>query len=438
MRQYIDHIKAFSHDARFFLIATIILACGTAAPVVFGSLYFERMGYDRSQIGWITTANQIGAALGTIPAALAIDRLGRRRAILIGALSSLLAGVGAVTSQTYAAVVFWQLVGGVGNVLYAMGVVPLLAQVSNEYERTTLFTTHEGLLTLSLFFGSGLFGRLTEPLANALTLPLDSAETYRAILILSVVIRLLGLLPLAKIRDKKTESKSQKPEGSEQLTASDTPTSAVHRPTSMVRYLDPRVWFGLQTPIFKVGLPLLMVYFAGSLIFPFLTLFLKDRFDASDQLVGDTWGFINLSIGMFTLLSPFLVQRIGRRASVMLGVVVSGVCIAIMGFASNVGVVITTAILRAGLFNFALPIYRAIVIDRAPTHEHTFVALVLSTAANIGATFAPPISGRAQNAFGYAPVFTASSVIYLLSVFAFAWATKFSKNPEKIRGNAKV
>lgn len=418
MRHYLNQVRAFTRDAQLFLFANIVLALGTSAATVFSTLYFRAIGYDALWVGWVTTANQVGGALGTLPTVLLIDRIGRRRSIVLGASVSLLTWGAALLSPARELTLLWMGISGAANVLYGLAVVPLLAEVSTSYERTTLFTTRDGLVTLSLFVGGLIVGGLPALVAPGLGAGPESAEAYRAVLLGSVAFRLLALLPLVLIHDDHAVVRSS--------TRDATHTEVPRQRMRFIHYLNPRVLAALQAPVVRIGLPLVIVYFAGSLVFPFLPLYLKDRFGAGDQLIGATLGFINLSIGIGALAAPLLVQWLGRSRVIVAGALLSGLGILLMTFGARLEVVLVAAVLRAGLFNLALPVYRAMVIDAAPRQEHTIVSLVLSTSENVGATAAPPLSGRAQGLIGYSPVFAAAALLYGAGALAFLWAARWA------------
>ncbi len=420
MNEYWRQIGAFSRDARLLVIASVILALGTAAPAVFATLYFRAIGFDAVMIGQVTSANQIGGALGTIPAMLFLARFGRRASILTGASLSLLTWGLAIDTPRPELVLAWLGLSGAFNVLLGLAVVPLLAEASEVFERTTLFTVRDALVWLTLFLASVLTGYLPAWIAPLIGSGAESAESYRAVLLGSVLVRLFALIPLVMIRGRAAPAAA----GNERMQPAR---------ESFLKYLDPRVLFKLSTPVFRVGLPFVLVYFGGSLVIPFLPLFLKDRHAASDQLIGATQGFSYLAIGVCTLLAPLLVQRFGRTRVIVAGALFAAGAIWLMGATPSRDAVVLLTIARAGIFNMVLPVYRALVIDAVPRSEHTIASLVLATAENIGATPAPRVSGELQRAAGYDLVFGLAGGLYLLGAAAFSWASKLQKMPEKGR-----
>ncbi|MCL4504505.1 MAG: MFS transporter [Chloroflexi bacterium] len=415
MQSYLDHLRSFTRDARLFLLALTVFAFAASAPGIFFNLYLQALGFDRTFIGVTATVSQLGGAIASIPAAYVLDVIGRRHSAIIGAILSIAAAVATLLTVNPAFILAIQALGGFGVVLYALAVVPLLAESSTPRERTTLFSTVEGLTTLALFFGSLIAGGLPALAAHVLRAGVESAEAYRAVMLGSLALRALGVIPLALIGDR-----AKPPDG-----------APAHPRT--ISYFNPRVLLKLETPIWKYVLPLLITYLGGSLIFPFLNLYLKQRFEVSDVLLGSVFGGINLAVGLFTLAGPFAARALGRARAVALGAFFSAACLILIGFGNVFAIAAAVVVLRAGLFNMTLPLYRALVIDHTPPHEYVVVNLIYSTAVNVGPTVAPSISGYVQDRAGFAPLFVAAAALYAVAGSLFHLATREVTRPKVVR-----
>jgi MFS family permease len=415
MQIYRDHIKLFSPNAWRFTIARFIFAIGIAITRVFLNLYLLGIGFDQVFLGVISSITLLGGAIFTIPAMLLLDHIGRRRTMIFGAFISIMSWFASIILHTRETLLLFQFLAGLGDVMYGLSVVPMLAEISGKSERTTLFSINEGMTLVGVFIGSVISGPLALALANTLTLTAESATAYQAIIIASILIRFVGLFPLYLIDHNVDAVISH---------STNSPESSGHKPSRLrtIRYLDPRVLLRLHSPIFRLLIPWAMVYFAGSLIFPFLNVFIKSRFSVSDTVLGATLGFINLSDGLATILGPAVVRFLGRRGVVMLGTFISAICMAIIGFNENFAVVAVVVILRAGVFNMILPIYRAFTIDYTPRNEYVIVSFILSAATNVGQAFAPPLSGYMQrNMGGWDLPFILAILLYAMAGLAFMW-----------------
>ena len=293
--QYRDHLGSFTRNARLFLLAMTILAFGTAAPTLFFNLYLEKTGFDRAFIGGVNSVIQLGGIVMALPAAVLLNRIGRKRAISLALAVGLLSWSLSLFTQRGALILALQMINGAGTVLFGLAVVPLLAESSSPRERTTLFSVSEGVTPLALFFGSLLFGFVPGWLAPLINSETGSADAYRAALLLSAILRGIGLIPFLFLRETKP-------------TADPSPAPKTQ---NGLRHYHPRKLLNLKTPIWLLCVPYLLVYCGGSLVFPFLSLFLKERFAASDSAIGLVLGLLNLCIGVGALLGPALVARVG-------------------------------------------------------------------------------------------------------------------------------
>ena len=127
MQIYLEHIRLFSRNAWLFTLARFIFAIGIAITRVFLNLYLLALGFDAVFLGFISSVALIGGAVFTIPAMLLLDRLGRQRAMLIGATLSVSSWLISLVAPTRETLVLFQFLAGLGDVLYGMAVVPMLA-----------------------------------------------------------------------------------------------------------------------------------------------------------------------------------------------------------------------------------------------------------------------------------------------------------------------
>ena len=244
MQIYLEHIRLFSRNAWLFTLARFIFAIGIAITRVFLNLYLLALGFDAVFLGFISSVALIGGAVFTIPAMLLLDRLGRQRAMLIGATLSVSSWLISLVAPTRETLVLFQFLAGLGDVLYGMAVVPMLAEISGQRERTTLFSMNEGLTLIGVFVGSLASGFVATFMTQTLVLQAGSAAAYQVVLLFSIAVRFIGLLPLDLI-DNSVNGAVDQPN------THTTPQNAIPK-QSTLRYLDPRVLFRLKSPIFRV------------------------------------------------------------------------------------------------------------------------------------------------------------------------------------------
>ncbi len=420
MRTYVNELRLFSRDARLYLVAATIFSFALAIPTVYSALYFDALGFDRTFVGLTTTAILVGGAVLIPPAMWVLDRLGRQRAMLWG-LGLNWALWGAAMFATRGELILALLVlSGFGNVLYGFTVVPLLAEASTPRERTTLFAAYAAVITLALFFGSLAAGGVPALVAVAMGLEPGSAEVYRVTLLSSLVIRVIGIWPLLRMSNQPVLPDHE---------VGALGTTTQHRRAGVLQFLNPRNLVKLRTPIALLSIPYALIFFASALVVPFVPLFLRSDYAASDADISVTTGASNLFIGIASAIVPVMVGRFGRVWVVAGGCALAAIfALGMVAVGPNaLWLVAVFIVLRAGVANAIVPVYRAFTIDRAPVAEYTIVSLLLQLSANIGPAIAPPLSGIAQQSAGFVPVVVVCAALFFVSALLFAWVMKRAK-----------
>jgi MFS family permease len=414
MQAYLAELRLFSRDARLYLVAAALLSFAQALPTAFTALYFQAIGFDRAFIGLTQTAFLVGGAV-TLPLALwLLDRLGRRRAMLLGLLQNWATWTAAISTPDGTFALAMLVLSGFGNVLYGLTVVPLMAEASSPRERTTLFAAYEGTTTLALFVGSLFAGMVPAFFAGVLMTAPESAEAYRAAMLASFVPRVMGVWPLLRLRH----------DGVHHDDAAIAPIN--HSQAKVARFLDPRVLVRLKTPVLLFAIPYALIHFASALILPFYPLFMRANFVASDAAISLTLGLANLLNGIAAVLIAVIVNRFGRVGVMVGGCVLTALLTLGMGGASTLWSVVLCIILRAGISNAIVPVYRAFTIDHAPIAEYTIVSLLLQLSANIGPAIAPPLSGFAQRSVDFTVMLAVCAGLYGVSALLFGWVMRRS------------
>jgi MFS family permease len=409
MQRYREQVHAFSRDAWLFLLASLVLSTGGAASAAFTTLYYRLAGFDPEFLGWIASAFPIGAAAGTLPALMLVDRLGRRLSMICGATVSLLSWGLAVLLATHTSVLLLLFVGGAGNALFALSVIPLLAQVSTSYERMTLFTFRDGVVTFGMLIG-GVVAGFGPGLASAwLGHESGSLESYRAVLLASVVWRLMALIPLLLVKGKPADPKE-----------AGNPDSG----KSLRQFLSPKRLLSLSTPVLFVTLPVSVISFATSLVQPFLALYLRDVHLASDRVIAATLALSSFTVGVAAFTAPLLLLRISRRSLIVIATAAAGLSMILLVDAWSLQVAVFGLLLRAAAISLAVPVFRAAVIDAATPRDHTVIALMLSAGENVGEITAPPIAGRILTNGGYYGIFTSAAAAFAAGAMLFVWASR--------------
>src|SRR5512133_2633272 len=133
-------IQSFSRPARLFLIATIIDGIIYSTWSLFFNIFILARGFDKQYLGLVNSAPSVAALLLGLPLGLLSDRIGRRKAMLLGLLVGTLALAMQVMVSQPALIIVLAFIGGLGNTLYAVSQAPFMMHASTPQNRTMLFS----------------------------------------------------------------------------------------------------------------------------------------------------------------------------------------------------------------------------------------------------------------------------------------------------------
>ena len=118
-RDYATHLRAFSPNARRFLLANAFFALGGALLGVTRNLYLKEAGYNEADIGYFLSAAQVGTVLCVVPAALLLDRWKMKPLLVLSVLISMAGSGGTALLTGKALIAAASFVAGAGGAGHA-------------------------------------------------------------------------------------------------------------------------------------------------------------------------------------------------------------------------------------------------------------------------------------------------------------------------------
>ena len=398
-RSWFSKAGGFSRPARLFLVATVIDGIVFSAWGLFFNFYILERGFGREFLGLLNAMPSISALLLGIPIGALSDRIGRKRAMLLGVGISVACMGLEVTLLQPALILLVAFVAGLGSMLYYLSQAPFMMKVSNRENRTLLFSLNFGLITLSGAVGNLFAGQLPGLFGDLLNVAPRSATAYQAVLLTSVALSLLTLVPLAFIKEPKTAP--------EAIKAGETAVSP---------------WrVALRPQTLQLALPNLLIGFGAAILIPYMNVFFLDRFALPDRQLGLLFSLSALLTGFGSVLAPRLENRLGGKIrSVVLTQGASLIFLMLVGFSPYLLLVSISFLFRGTLMNMAVPLYRAFVMEHTREREQGTVNSVVELAWQVGWAVGPYLSGVVQESYGFTPLFLTTGTVYALSI-AFTW-----------------
>jgi MFS family permease len=399
MHHSTEQLRTFNRSARLFLLAIILEGIVVSAWQLFFNFYILERGFGRDFLGLVNAMPAVAALVLGIPMGLLSDKIGRKRAMVLGVAVFIIAMALEVTVLSPSLILVAAFIAGTAQMLYYLSQAPFMMKVSDVHNRTLLFSLSFGLVTLSGAFGSVLAGQLPALFAGWLHVPARSATAYQAVLLGSVGLGVFTLLPLLLIKEPQTKSQD----------------SAISFPRSSV-------WQIFKKPLtLQLSLPNLLIGFGAAILIPYMNVFFLERHAVSDQNLGVLFSLSSLLVGVGSIIGPRVAVALGGKIrAVVFTQGLSLLFLLIIGFSPFLGLAAIGFLMRGVLMNMAVPLYSAFSMEQVHEREQGTVNSIKELAWQVGWATGPYISGLIQISYGFTPLFIITAVLYAVAIF-FTW-----------------
>lgn len=169
------------------------------------------------------------------------------------------------------------------------------------------------------------------------------------------------------------------------------------------------------------------------LLYPFYALYITEHFGVGMVEVGYLFSILSVGNIIGGVIGGALADKYGRRAMVLIGLVVSGIGSILMGLVNNLNIFYIIAGFLGLVGNFGGPARQAMVADLLPKEKQAEGFGILRVAFNLSATIGPLLGGfLATRSFMLLFIADAvSSIITAIIVFLVIPETKPQKQDDK-------
>lgn len=389
LARQVRRAAGLSRNAKLFLATVSISALGNGIFMLLLNLFVLARGNDKTFLGLLMSTTSLTALVLGLPMGIVVDRMGRKRAMVLGAALSVPGTLLLTLSPVDWHLLFAAALFGAGNALYMSAGPAFMAENSTDEERPTLFSLQSGLSLLMGFLGSAVGGSIPALFGILLQVQPESVTAYRATLLTAEGMMALTLVPLLMIREERAH-----------------PVEGRRQPFSLRD-------FPFRRDVIALLVPELIIALGAGLLIPYLNVFFKERFRISDSLLGMTFAVSQLLMGGATLIAPILAERWGKIRTIVFTQLASLPFLMALGFVPVLPVAIGAFWLRATLMNMAGPLYTAFAMERVRENERGTVGAMIGVTYSVGQSLGPGISGVIQSQFGFSPLFVTTGVTYL-------------------------
>lgn len=396
LKSTLNQFRGLNKPARLFLIALFLDGLLFAGWNLFFNLYIIDAGYSRDFLGLVNAAPSLSALLLGVPMGLLSDRMGRKRAMMIGFTLANFSIIAMILGRSETVILAGALLLGVTSQLYVLSQAPFMMKASDEKSRDVLFSLSFGMFPLASTAGNFLAGYLPGLFTRWFNLA-TSVTAYQVVLVFCVIMSFFVLVPIAFIHEPKIVAAGEK-------------TGSPERKAS--------VWKVLLRPLtLKLAIPNLVIGLGAATLVPYFNVFFAERFQMGDSTLGILFSMGALLTGIGCIIGPRLVGNLGGKVrTVVLGQGASLIFLLLVGFSPWPWLAVIGFLARGALMNMVSPLFDAFALEQSHEAEHGAVNSIRNLAWNVGWTIGPYISGIVQQRYGFSPLFVSTAILYALGI----------------------
>ncbi len=391
-------VRKLGRPAKLFLLALLLDGFLISGWSLFFNFYILESGFSLEYLGLINAMPSIAALIFAVPMGMLSDKMGRKRAMLLGFLAANTAMLLILVVRQPLFMLSMAFIWGIGGQLFFLSHAPFMMKVSDDSSRDLLFSVSFGVFPLASTLGNAIAGLLPGLFGRLLGVVVHSSLAYQAVLLVSVISSFLVMLPIALIREPQTRPEAER----------------------AVMPMAPRqsIWNVLQRPLtLKLALPNLITGFGAAMLIPYMNVFFAERHHLGNQHLGLLFSLASLLVGLATFIGPRLVGNLGGKIRMI--VLVQSASLAfllLLGFSPLVWPAVVGFLVRGTLMNMAAPLFNAFAMEQTPEAAQGAVNSLRAWVWNVGWAVGPYISGVVQERYGFSPLFIATGVLYAVAI----------------------
>ena len=392
----------FSKPAKLFLIATLLYGVAFSFWELFFNLYFLASGFDKDYLGLIKAISPMSSLLLGLPLGKVADRIGHKNALFFGLSVGLMGMLLQVTFTSPILIIMMGVVQGAGFMLYRISASPFIMKVSNDNNRTMLFSLNFSLTTFAGMVGNLVAGQLPGLASSLLNTPANSALSYQLVIISGIILGATCLVPLFLIKKFDFEDDEDHQE-------------ATPNPINSIRSL-----FSLKI-IQQLFIINSLVGLGAALLIPYFNVFFREVHDMSDKSLGLLYSISSLLVMIGSLSAPWLARVLKSKiVATNLTQLLSIGFLLLAGFSPLLWLAQIGFLLRTVLMQLSSPLLENFAMEVSPPGREGTIAGIRSMGWQIGQTIGLLVSGLVQSRFGFSPIFIITASLYFLSI-VLAW-----------------
>lgn len=385
-----------NRNTKLFLLSTLLFGFSFSVWELFFNLYILSLGLNNDILGLIRFATPLAALVLGLPLGLLSDRVGRRPSMLIGLAVGFTGMLFQIQLPNPALIFAFGLMQGAGFMLYRVSQPPFIMATSSKENQAIIFSLNFGLFTVATTIGNLVAGQMPVVLERWLSITRGSAASYQWVITAGILLAATSLIPVFLIREPKPEQKSNQTR---------LPLSAI------IRKLTAR-------PIVRrLAIINLIQGLGAALLIPYLNVFLRNKFDIADDLLGVIFSLSSLFVFIGSMISPQLVKITRSRIIPTVATQsTSLVFLFALGFSPTLWIAVPSLLFRTVLMQMSMPLFENFTMLISRPEERGTIASVRAIGWQTGQAVGIFLSGLVQSRFGFEPIFITTGLLYAFTI----------------------
>ena len=395
IQQYFQRITKLSPNAKLYMVATALQGLSSGIWAVIFNLYLnlKAVGFQPDFIGLMFTVSAIATGLVALPAGLLCERLGPKKALLIGFMANFVNLAQIVILQPSILLVASLSSGLIGTVAW-VAAAPFMMENSTQEERTYFFSVDWAIMIIMGVIGNYVGGLMPNLLNTFLGLPTGANGSpigYRISLGISMALALTMVIPVLLIKEDRMLQRQ--------------------KISDLISFRNIRS----HRTILKFMIPTAMIGFGAGFIVPLFNLFFSLKFSASLEQIGLISSLSSITLGIGTLAAPALSKRLGRVKSIVVCEFLSMPFIMLMTLAPNLALASSAFITRNALMNMAGPISSTLQMELVTETERATTNGLMVMADGVPRALTAWVSGRMMTESDFYTPFLITTLTYFVA-----------------------
>jgi len=377
------------------MVATALQGLSSGIWAVIFNLYLnlKAVGFQPDFIGLMFTVSAIATGLVALPAGLLCERLGPKKALLIGFMANSVNLAQVVILQPSILLIASLGSGLIGTVAW-VAAAPFMMENSTQEERTYFFSVDWAIMIIMGVIGNYLGGLMPNLLNTFLGLPTGANGSpigYRISLGISMALALTMVIPVLLIKEDRMLQRQ--------------------KISDLISFRNIRS----HRTILKFMIPTAMIGFGAGFIVPLFNLFFSLKFSASLEQIGLISSLSSITLGIGTLAAPALSKRLGRVKSIAVCEFLSMPFIMLMTLAPNLALASSAFITRNALMNMAGPISSTLQMELVTETERATTNGLMVMADDVPRALTALVSGKMMTESDFFTPFLVTTLTYFVA-----------------------